>query len=63
MIWNIGISTKTDISHIIKWLLGYDFKAVNYQTLNNMLLLRTVQINNLDILTYLKKWLSKRTWT
>ncbi len=52
--WNIGVSAEGDISHIVKWLLGYGSKAFNYKTFNNMLLLRTAQINNLDILTYLK---------
>ncbi|MGL5268282.1 MAG: hypothetical protein ACRC8P_00710, partial [Spiroplasma sp.] len=51
---NIGVSAEGDISHIIKWLLGYGTKAFNYQTFKNMLLLRTAEINQLDILSYLK---------
>lgn len=51
---NIGVSAEGDISHIIKWLLGYGTKAFNYQTFKNMLLLRTAEINQLDIFSYLK---------
>ncbi|MGL5268717.1 MAG: Mbov_0401 family ICE element transposase-like protein [Spiroplasma sp.] len=52
--YNIGVSAEGDISHIIKWLLGYGTKAFNYQTFKNMLLVQTAEINQLDILSYLK---------
>ncbi|MCL6428495.1 hypothetical protein LT335_00034 [Spiroplasma sp. JKS002669] len=38
----------------MKWLLGYGSKAFHYQTFKNMLLLRTAEINQLDIIKYLK---------
>ena len=52
--YNIGTSAEGDISHIVKWLLGYGSKAFHYQTFKNMLLLRTAEINQLDIIKYLK---------
>ena len=52
--YNIGTSAEGDISHIVKWLLGYGSKAFHYQTFKNMLLLRTAEINQLDIVKYLK---------
>ncbi len=52
--YNIGVSAEGDISHIVKWLLGYGSKAFHYQTFKNMLLLRTAEINQLDIVKYLK---------
>lgn len=53
--YNIGISAEGDTSHIVKWLLGYGTKVFNYQTFKNILLLRTAEINQLDILSYLKR--------
>lgn len=53
--WNIGVSIESDISHIIKWLLGYGSKAFNYQTFKNMLFLKIAEVNQLDVLTFLKK--------
>ncbi|MDQ7983039.1 MAG: UPF0236 family protein [Spiroplasma sp.] len=52
--FNIGVSAEGDVSHIIKWLLGYGSKALNFQTFKNMLLLRTAEINQYDIINYLK---------
>lgn len=52
--FNIGVSAEGDVSHIVKWLLGYGSKAFNYQTFKNMLLLRTSEINQIDIINYLK---------
>lgn len=52
--FNIGVSAEGDVSHIVKWLLGYGSKAFNYQTFKNMLLLRTADINQIDIINYLK---------
>ncbi|MGL5268524.1 MAG: Mbov_0401 family ICE element transposase-like protein [Spiroplasma sp.] len=53
--YNIGVSIESDVSHIVKWLLGYGSKTFNYQTFKNMLLLRAAGINNLDIISYLKE--------
>ncbi|MBE4704434.1 Mbov_0401 family ICE element transposase-like protein [Spiroplasma platyhelix] len=53
--WNIGVSAEGDISHIVKWLLGYGSKAFNYQTFKNMLFLKTAEINQLNIVGFLKE--------
>ncbi|MDQ7983009.1 MAG: UPF0236 family protein [Spiroplasma sp.] len=53
--YNIGVSAEADISHIIKWLLGYGSKVFNYQTFKNMLFLKTAEINQINIISFLKK--------
>lgn len=53
--WNIGVSAEGDVSHLIKWLLGYGSKAFNYQTFKNMLFLRINEINQLDVVAFLKR--------
>lgn len=52
---NIGVSAEADISHIIKWLLGYGCKVFNHQTFKNMLYLKTAEINQLNLIRFLKE--------
>lgn len=52
--WNIGVSAEGDISHIVKWLLGYGSKALNHQTFKNMLCLKAAEVNKVDVLTFIK---------
>lgn len=52
--WNIGVSAEGDVSHIVKWLLGYGSKAFNYQTFKNMLFLKVAEVNQLNIVGFLQ---------
>lgn len=53
--WNIGVSAEGDVSHIIKWLLGYGSKAFNFQTFQNILFLKVNEVNQVDVVTFLQK--------
>ncbi|MGL5268343.1 MAG: Mbov_0401 family ICE element transposase-like protein [Spiroplasma sp.] len=52
---NIGVNVEGDISHVVKWLLGYGSKAFNYQSFENMLFLKVTEINQLNFISFFKK--------
>lgn len=53
--FNIGCHIESDISHTIKWLLGYGSKAFNYKTFQNMLILKISKVNKINPLSLIQE--------
>ncbi|WP_027063231.1 hypothetical protein [Mesoplasma seiffertii] len=44
--WNIGVSAGSDVSRLVKSLLGYGSRTYSIKTFLNMLWYRSYKINN-----------------